>query len=88
MVHSTPRFPPVRQEGQFYYPSSGLTNGQNFICVTYPLDRFQTIGKLRDPLVAKYSSFTVMFKGFFEAVCKISSKIGLMYWVADLLGVY
>lgn len=45
LVHSTPHFPPVRQEGQFYYPSSGLNNGQNFICVTYPLDRFQTIGE-------------------------------------------
>ena len=45
LVHSTPHFPPVRQEGQFYYPSSGRNNGQNFICVTYPLERFQTIGK-------------------------------------------
>lgn len=45
LVHSTPHFPPVRQGGQYYYPSSGVTNGQNFICVTYPLDRFQTIGK-------------------------------------------
>ncbi|KAM4580788.1 deoxyribonuclease-2-alpha isoform 2-T2 [Odontesthes bonariensis] len=45
LVHSTPHFPPVRQEGQFYYPSSGRNNGQNFICVTYPLDRFQTIGE-------------------------------------------
>uniref|UniRef100_UPI0037E91075 deoxyribonuclease-2-alpha n=1 Tax=Semicossyphus pulcher TaxID=241346 RepID=UPI0037E91075 len=45
LVHSTPHFPPVRQEGQFYYPSSGVTNGQNFICVTYPLERFQTIGE-------------------------------------------
>ncbi|XP_047454248.1 deoxyribonuclease-2-alpha [Mugil cephalus] len=45
LVHSTPRFPPPRQEGQYYYPSSGVTNGQNFICVTYPLERFQTIGE-------------------------------------------
>ncbi|XP_071324784.1 deoxyribonuclease-2-alpha isoform X2 [Trachinotus anak] len=45
LVHSTPRFPPVRQAGEYYYPSSGVTNGQNFICVTYPLDRFQTIGE-------------------------------------------
>ncbi|XP_060905885.1 deoxyribonuclease-2-alpha [Labrus mixtus] len=45
LVHSTPHFPPVQQEGQFYYPNSGLINGQNFICVTYPLDRFQTIGE-------------------------------------------
>ncbi|XP_041843298.1 deoxyribonuclease-2-alpha [Melanotaenia boesemani] len=45
LVHSTPHFPPERQAGQFYYPSSGLNNGQNFICVTYPLDRFQTIGE-------------------------------------------
>ncbi|XP_028984101.1 deoxyribonuclease-2-alpha [Betta splendens] len=45
LVHSTPHFPPERQEGEYYYPSSGVTNGQNFICVTYPLDRFQTIGE-------------------------------------------
>ncbi|XP_056237869.1 deoxyribonuclease-2-alpha isoform X1 [Seriola aureovittata] len=45
LVHSTPHFPPVRQAGEYYYPSTGLTNGQNFICVSYPLDRFQTIGE-------------------------------------------
>ncbi|XP_068426118.1 deoxyribonuclease-2-alpha [Clinocottus analis] len=45
LVHSTPNFPPPRQAGQYSYPSSGLPNGQNFICVTYPLDRFQTIGE-------------------------------------------
>ncbi|XP_022055294.1 deoxyribonuclease-2-alpha [Acanthochromis polyacanthus] len=45
LVHSTPHFPPVQQEGQYYYPDSGMNNGQNFICVTYPLDRFQTIGE-------------------------------------------
>ncbi|XP_070690821.1 deoxyribonuclease-2-alpha [Pempheris klunzingeri] len=45
LVHSTPQFPPVRQAGHYYYPSSGVPNGQNFICVTFPLDRFQTIGE-------------------------------------------
>ncbi|XP_034554438.1 deoxyribonuclease-2-alpha [Notolabrus celidotus] len=45
LVHSTPHFPPVQKEGQFYYPDSGVINGQNFICVTYPLERFQTIGE-------------------------------------------
>lgn len=45
LVHSTPHFPPARKAGQYYYPGSGLINGQNFICVTYPLERFQTIGK-------------------------------------------
>ncbi|KAF7226575.1 deoxyribonuclease-2-alpha [Nothobranchius furzeri] len=45
LVHSTPHFPPEQQGGQYYYPSSGVNNGQNFICVTYPLDRFQTIGE-------------------------------------------
>ncbi|XP_030014096.1 deoxyribonuclease-2-alpha [Sphaeramia orbicularis] len=45
LVHSTPHFPPVQKEGQYYYPSSGVNNGQNFICVTYPLERFQTIGE-------------------------------------------
>lgn len=45
LVHSTPRFPPVQQAGEYSYPGSGVNNGQNFICVTYPLDRFQTIGE-------------------------------------------
>ncbi|XP_052002259.1 deoxyribonuclease-2-alpha-like [Xyrauchen texanus] len=45
LVHSTPHFPPPKTEGQFSYPSSGIANGQNFICVTYPLERFQTIGE-------------------------------------------
>ncbi|XP_069571177.1 LOW QUALITY PROTEIN: deoxyribonuclease-2-alpha [Brachyistius frenatus] len=45
LVHSTPHFPPVRQAGQFSYPDSGVNNGQNFICVTFPLERFQTIGE-------------------------------------------
>ncbi|XP_029928296.1 deoxyribonuclease-2-alpha [Myripristis murdjan] len=45
LVHSTPHFPPVKRAGQYSYPSTGVTNGQNFICVTYPLERFQTIGE-------------------------------------------
>lgn len=45
LVHSTPHFPPVQKEGRFSYPSSGTVKGQNFICVTYPLERFQAIGK-------------------------------------------
>ncbi|XP_037532641.1 deoxyribonuclease-2-alpha [Nematolebias whitei] len=45
LVHSTPHFPPERQTGQYSFPSSGENNGQNFICVSYPLDRFQTIGE-------------------------------------------
>ncbi|MCJ8745400.1 hypothetical protein PDJAM_G00129970 [Pangasius djambal] len=45
LVHSTPHFPPPKTEGKFSYPSSGINNGQNFICVTYPLERFDTIGE-------------------------------------------
>lgn len=45
LVHSTPHFPPPKSEGQFSYPTSGISNGQNFICVTYPFERFQTIGE-------------------------------------------
>ncbi|XP_028282424.1 deoxyribonuclease-2-alpha [Parambassis ranga] len=45
LVHSTPLFPATQKTGQYYYPSSGVINGQNFICVTYPLDAFQTIGE-------------------------------------------
>lgn len=53
LVHSTPHFPPVQKAGQFSYPSSGVVYGQNFICVTYPLERFQTIGKAGDRMRAK-----------------------------------
>ncbi|KAM8870783.1 deoxyribonuclease-2-alpha isoform 2-T3 [Spinachia spinachia] len=45
LVHSTPHFPPVRGEGRFYYPDSGVNNGQNFLCVTYPLQHFQAVGE-------------------------------------------
>lgn len=45
LVHSTPHFPPPKSAGQFSYPGSGISNGQNFICVTYPFERFQTIGE-------------------------------------------
>lgn len=46
LVHSTPHFPPPQDAGVFSYPDTGVVNGQNFICVTYPLDHFQTIGKV------------------------------------------
>ncbi|XP_037310578.2 LOW QUALITY PROTEIN: deoxyribonuclease-2-alpha [Pungitius pungitius] len=45
LVHSTPHFPAVRGEGRYYYPDSGVNNGQSFICVTYPLQRFQAVGE-------------------------------------------
>ncbi|KAM9782965.1 deoxyribonuclease-2-alpha [Neosynchiropus ocellatus] len=45
LVHSTPQFPPVRQAGAFSYPHTGLKNGQNFLCITFPLQSFQTIGE-------------------------------------------
>lgn len=45
LVHSTPHFPPSKSAGEFSYPSTGVINGQNFLCVTYPLELFQTIGK-------------------------------------------
>ncbi|XP_036395144.1 deoxyribonuclease-2-alpha [Megalops cyprinoides] len=54
LVHSTPHFPPMKESGKFEYPSSGVTNGQNFICVTYPVERFQTIGEqlqINEPLI-------------------------------------
>ncbi|KAF3839565.1 hypothetical protein F7725_018282, partial [Dissostichus mawsoni] len=51
LVHSTPHFPPVRQAGSFSYPPSGVNNGQNFICVTYPLERFQTSLQINQPNV-------------------------------------
>ncbi|KAM3873003.1 deoxyribonuclease-2-alpha [Diretmus argenteus] len=45
LVHSTPHFPPEQRAGEYSYPSTGVPNGQNFICVTYPLERFQAIGE-------------------------------------------
>ncbi|XP_028326757.1 deoxyribonuclease-2-alpha isoform X2 [Gouania willdenowi] len=45
LVHSVPKFPPVRRAARYVYPSSGTNNGQSFICVTFPLHRFQTIGE-------------------------------------------
>ncbi|CAL8287851.1 unnamed protein product [Merluccius merluccius] len=45
LVHSTPNFPPWRAAGQYSYPSTGEKKGQSFLCVTYPLERFQTIGE-------------------------------------------
>uniref|UniRef100_A0AAV2MF76 Deoxyribonuclease-2-alpha n=1 Tax=Knipowitschia caucasica TaxID=637954 RepID=A0AAV2MF76_KNICA len=45
LVHSTPHFPPPRQTGNYSYPETGLHYGQSFLCVTFPLERFQTIGE-------------------------------------------
>ncbi|XP_061839062.1 deoxyribonuclease-2-alpha [Nerophis lumbriciformis] len=45
LVHSTPNFPPVRDAGHFRYPHSGTKNGQNFLCVTFPLEQFLSIGE-------------------------------------------
>lgn len=42
LIHSTPQFPPVKA---FSYPHSGLKNGQNFLCITFPVQSFQTIGE-------------------------------------------
>ncbi|XP_059920472.1 deoxyribonuclease-2-alpha isoform X1 [Gadus macrocephalus] len=45
LVHSTPKFPPPRADGQYSYPATGMKKGQSFLCVTYPLKHFQTIGE-------------------------------------------
>ncbi|KAJ0066655.1 hypothetical protein NL108_016767, partial [Boleophthalmus pectinirostris] len=45
LVHSTPHFPPPQQVGRYSYPETGLKNGQSFLCVTYPLKSFDTIGE-------------------------------------------
>ncbi|XP_077430802.1 deoxyribonuclease-2-alpha isoform X2 [Vanacampus margaritifer] len=45
LIHSTPVFPPARQAGHYQFPSSGATYGQNFLCVTFPLERFGAIGE-------------------------------------------
>ncbi|MBN3305251.1 DNS2A protein, partial [Amia calva] len=43
LVHSTPHFPPRQEVGTFSYPETGVENGQNFLCVTFPVERFQSI---------------------------------------------
>ncbi|XP_019719323.1 deoxyribonuclease-2-alpha isoform X3 [Hippocampus comes] len=45
LIHSTPAFPPTRQAGHYQYPGSGATYGQNYLCVTFPLESFHTIGE-------------------------------------------
>ncbi|XP_061677220.1 deoxyribonuclease-2-alpha [Syngnathoides biaculeatus] len=45
LLHSTPVFPPARREGRYSYPDSGVHFGQNFLCVTFPLERFHVIGE-------------------------------------------
>ncbi|XP_061633321.1 deoxyribonuclease-2-alpha isoform X2 [Phyllopteryx taeniolatus] len=45
LLHSTPVFPPMRRAGGYSYPDSGVTYGQNFLCVTFPLERFHAIGE-------------------------------------------
>ncbi|XP_077454866.1 deoxyribonuclease-2-alpha isoform X2 [Stigmatopora argus] len=46
LIHSTPHFPlSPRAAGAFHYPDSGVPFGQNFLCVTFPLKSFQSIGE-------------------------------------------
>ncbi|CAN9514206.1 unnamed protein product [Ophioblennius macclurei] len=45
LIHSTPHFPAGPAAGHYRYPPSGQNYGQNFLCVTFPIERFQTIGE-------------------------------------------
>ncbi|XP_053195591.1 deoxyribonuclease-2-like [Scomber japonicus] len=44
LIHSTPQFPFTRDPKTFY-PPSGQTNAQIFMCVTFNYDQFKLIGK-------------------------------------------
>ncbi|KAM6967558.1 deoxyribonuclease-2-alpha [Aplochiton taeniatus] len=77
LVHSTPHFPPVLKEGHFSYPSSGVNNGQNFICVTYPREQFDTIGEqlqINEPSVydCEVPASLVSLVPTLDALCKNS----------------
>uniref|UniRef100_A0A8C5Q767 Deoxyribonuclease-2-alpha n=1 Tax=Leptobrachium leishanense TaxID=445787 RepID=A0A8C5Q767_9ANUR len=43
LVHSTPHFPPPADQ-KYGWPTSGLHNGQSFLCVTYPYNQFKDVG--------------------------------------------
>ncbi|XP_041371334.1 plancitoxin-1-like [Gigantopelta aegis] len=45
LVHSTPRFPPFKQDG-YSWPESAKDFGQNFLCVTYNYKMLNTIGSM------------------------------------------
>lgn len=44
LSHSTPKFPIYRSPE--FWPSSGNSNAQTFLCITFPYQQFKEIGKL------------------------------------------
>lgn len=46
LLHSTPTFP-YKRESNSFFPASGKTNGQTFICVTFPYDRFKDMYQVK-----------------------------------------
>uniref|UniRef100_A0A8D0BC59 Deoxyribonuclease-2-alpha n=1 Tax=Salvator merianae TaxID=96440 RepID=A0A8D0BC59_SALMN len=44
LLHSTPHFPPSREEKEYAWPHTGLPNGQTFLCITFPYSQFRKIG--------------------------------------------
>lgn len=44
LLHSKPQFPYKRNQNKFWKPGGNI-KAQTFICVTFPYDEFEKIGK-------------------------------------------
>lgn len=45
LIHSVPHFPPSIEETHYDYPSTGVTYGQSFLCISFTGDQMWKVGK-------------------------------------------